>query len=302
MSTDWLTGMIATARALAVDGVCAEMVTAFREQGIEPVLLKGATVASWLYERDLRSYGDVDLLVAPERLMDAAGILGEHGFRPGETHVSLHAHPWARPSDGAQVDLHGTLFGCHYSADRVWREIQSSLASTNVAGTDVTALNLAGRALLVTLHAAQHVDEQKPREDLRRALEIATDDIWRDAERLADRVGGLQTMSEGLSLDPDGARLVRRLPLVEAATMADPRDAPIAIGVARLAGARGARAKFAVLLAAVRRPYEDLASERGAATARRFGRPAARAWHVVALALGAPRTLRKLVRFRRSRR
>jgi hypothetical protein len=300
MSDGYSSGLLATARALATDAVCADVVATWRAEGIESILLKGPTLAEWLYPGDLRPYVDADLLVAPSRVMDAAAVLARLGFEPTEHHVSLHAHPWFRRADGAEIDLHVRLWGLHYPADRVWRELGAWLEFRELASVTIRTLNLPGRALHVALHAAQHVEAAKPREDLRRALSRAPDSVWRDAERLADRVGGLQTMALGLALQPEGERLIDRLPLVQAAMIADPRHAPLAIGLTRLSTARGVQGKLGVLVAALSRPQEDIDREPGSAAALRFGTPAARIWHVLTLLAGIPRTMMALRRGRRA--
>lgn len=242
----------ATAWSLAVDAVCAEVVTAWRRGGIEPILLKGPTIAQWLYPDEVRPYGDADLLVDPAQILDAAAILARLGFSPVGHHVSIHAHPWQR-ADGGEVDLHGRLYGLHEPPELVWPELAGWCEPFTVAGVPVRALALPGRALHIALHAAQHAELAKPQEDLRRALASAPGGVWRDAARLADRIGGLPTMAAGLALSPAGEQLIQELPLVRAARVASTDGAPLAIGFARLGEARGAVAKARVLAGALRR-------------------------------------------------
>lgn len=240
-------------RALAVDQAGAEVVHAWRQRGIEPVLLKGATIARWLYPNEVRPYGDTDLLVAPDRVLEAAEVLGELGYAPLPHHVSLHAHPWVRDVDGAQVDLHAQLYGLHASAEAVWPELEGCTEPTDLAGVSVRMLSTPGRLLHLALHAEQHREEGKPREDLRRALRLEPYEQWERAQRLADRVSGLPTMVAGLELIPEGRALIDRLALLRAARLAGGAAAPLAIGLARLGEARGLRAKASVIADAWRR-------------------------------------------------
>lgn len=53
-----------------------EAVTALRAAGIEALLLKGWATARLYPERGLRPYGDIDLLVAPEKWAEARAALG----------------------------------------------------------------------------------------------------------------------------------------------------------------------------------------------------------------------------------
>jgi hypothetical protein len=257
-------GLLLTARSLAADAVCTEVVRAWNAEGIESILLKGPTLADWLYPGELRSYVDIDLFVAPDRLMDGATILTQLGFAPFERHVSLHAHPWLRAGDGAEVDLHANLWGPHRPPERVWAEISHWVERRDLGGLSVTVLNLPARALYVTLHAAQHVDGEKQLEDLRRAVQRTPEPAWREAERLADRLGVLQVMADGLARDPAGAALVQRLPLVRACLRAGVEGAPLAIGFERLSQAGTLREKLGVIARSLGRPIDEYGPDRPA--------------------------------------
>lgn len=53
---------------LAIDSLTVQVVTALRAGGLEPILLKGRSFATWLYaEGEHRFYGDCDVLVAPRQ-------------------------------------------------------------------------------------------------------------------------------------------------------------------------------------------------------------------------------------------
>ena len=60
----------------------------------EPVpalLLKGPAFARWLYDDSReRSYRDIDLLVAPERIAAAGAALSELGFERRDSHARHH--------------------------------------------------------------------------------------------------------------------------------------------------------------------------------------------------------------------
>src|SRR5207302_6268605 len=108
---------------------------------------KGPTTTEWLYPDQARGYADADLLVAPERVMDAAGALTELGFAPGKEHVSDHAHPWVRASDGATIDLHVTIWGPSRSAEAVWAELQQWTVPYRLGPVETSALSIPARAL-----------------------------------------------------------------------------------------------------------------------------------------------------------
>jgi hypothetical protein len=291
---------LAVVRTLAIDHFAAEVVRAWREVGIEPILLKGPTVAEWLYPDEIRLYGDADLLVEPERVWEAASVLERLGFSPLAERVAAHAHPWHRP-DGASIDLHVQLFSTHATPSEAWRELQQWTEVVYLSSLPVQALNLPARALMVALHAAQHADEAKPREDLRRALRITPEPAWREAAQLADRLGVLPTTAQGLALDPDGKRLIERLALVRGAAIADNANAPLAIGVARFGEAPTARAKLGVLRDALWPSEQRLRRE-----ARQRAESARTGWlrldHVLSLLARLPATVWTVVRTTRTRR
>jgi hypothetical protein len=292
---------LAAARTLAIDSTAAEVVTAFRAAGIEPVLLKGKTVADWLYPGEVRPYGDVDLLVAPWLASQAESVLARLGFTPGEDRVSPHAHPWIR-EDGMQVDLHTRLFGLRCTPKRAWEELRPYLQTDDVAETPVRILAPPARALQVVLHAVQHLDNPKPQEDLHRALRYVGDDIWRATERLADRLDALHIVAHGLSLDPAGRELIERLPLVRAARLSDQAEAPLAVGIERVRQASGLRQKVLVLRRELALPDPELRlsdAELDDPSLRRAQRDAgSELRHLLALGLRLPKTLWALRRAR----
>lgn len=282
---------IAVARTLAADAAGAEAIDALRARGIEPILLKGASLARWLYPDGTRNYGDTDLLVSPERLCDAAKILSELGFAPVSYHVSLHSHPWIRETDAAAIDLHVNLWGPGRPPGRIWNELQGWLEPASLGSARVMTLNPPARALYVALHAAQHQDDAgKPLEDLRRALEVTSVEVWRAAERLADRLGVLGFMGRGLALQPEGEAVVAELPLVRACLLAERQEVPLAIGFERFAQARGVRAKVRVVLASLTRPPDEYGPDRPAETTSGLN-PGTRLRHVVYLIKSARRTM-----------
>lgn len=283
--------LVATALALAADRAGAEAVAAMGAAGIDPVLLKGATIARWLYGDTARPYGDVDLLVDPERRQEAADVLARLGYRPVPFEVSPHAHPWVRERDAAHIDLHHALFGPRCSPRRCWRALQDWLEPTELASVPVSALAAPGRLLLVVLHASQHGDAEKPLEDLRRAVISVPEPVWREAERLADRIDALHRMEHGLGLIPEGNAMVDRLPLVRAARLADAVNAPLAVSFARLAQAHGVRGWLAAVRAALAPPPEPLESPGAGAPSLLLARARARVRQVVSLPVRLVRTL-----------
>ncbi|HXI02978.1 MAG TPA: nucleotidyltransferase family protein [Candidatus Saccharimonadales bacterium] len=87
---------------------------AFRTEGLDPVLLKGAALALTLYEQSaLRAMKDIDLLVRPEEVGRAVSILERLGFRairtsrkPSFYASHHHAVPMIDPSGRLIVEIH----------------------------------------------------------------------------------------------------------------------------------------------------------------------------------------------------
>jgi hypothetical protein len=293
--------LIAAARTLATDAACAAVVAAWQAEGIESILLKGLTTAEWLYPDQVRGYADSDLLVDPARVDDATAVLARLGFAAADHNLSEHSHPWLRAGDGAEVDLHVTLWGSHLAPSQVWETLQGCLQVRYIGPVPVQTLTRPARALLVVLHAAQHAEDGKPhpRVDLRRALERTPEQIWSEVDELAYRLMALTETADGLLLDPEGERLLDRLPLVRAAAFGRREHAPLAIGFQRLAGTPGFRGRLGVILRAIVRPRDEYGLE--FATGPEGRRPPLMAYvrGPVWLLAGLARTI---VAFRRARR
>lgn len=236
------------ARTLAVDRVTGEVMAAFREAGLPSILLKGPTVATWLYDdRTPRYYIDSDIWVPPSRIPEAERVLAGLGFEPvpapeppdGEV---PHAAPWIRRSDGGEVDLHHTVSGVGVAPAEAWKQLSSLAEPMNVGGQTVNVLPIPARTVLVVFHAAQHGPEKsKPLEDLARAVRSVPEPVWLEAARIADRLDAVPTLGDGLRLLPEGADLADRLHFPTSELVAAARGpgstAPLALGFERLSEA-----------------------------------------------------------------
>lgn len=244
---------LVTARALTIDAVAREVWSALNVAGVEGVLLKGASLADWLYDDGtVRSYSDVDMLVAPDQVAAAERVLGELGFEAGESLAPAetpHARPWQRARDAAVLDLHWTLPGACVAPPEVWQAVRAHAIFASVGGGEVRILDEPARALLVALHAAQH-EQGKPLEDLARALERASVATWREAGALADRLHAAYGFSRGLRMLPTGSMLADRLGLPTDELLdvvaANPGDS-LVMGIERLRNAPGLSRKLGLL-------------------------------------------------------
>jgi hypothetical protein len=226
--------VVVTAHALARDLMTAEAVQALRRVGVRSVVLKGPSIARWLYaDGHPRPYGDTDLLVSPADLEPAADALRSIGYllflddriAPG---ADAHHVVWHRSGDGAVVELHWRLPGVRLSPDAAWRRLSAGTETTFLAGAEVEFLGLQARALHLALHATQHGEDRwKALEDLRRGIRCVDASGWRAAAQLAAALDALDAFAAGLRAIPEGVALATSLELPRArlSTMVEMRAA-----------------------------------------------------------------------------
>jgi hypothetical protein len=283
--------------ALRVDQITAEVVAALRAGGVQSILLKGPSIAEWLYADGApRPYVDSDLLVPADRQSHADDVLRRLGFvtvlanedTPG---WKIASETWIR-ADGAEVDLHRTLIGVGAGPAAVWEELSERRRRLRVGGLEVDTLVPVAIAFHVTIHASQHGGtDERCLEDLARAVRAAGPEEWREAAMLAERLDALPAFSTGLRLLPEGAKLAARLDLpVAASTEASLRssNAPRgALGLEELARARGLRAKLELIARNIAPSPRFMRAWSPLARRGRMGLAAAYVWRPAAIVLRA---------------
>jgi hypothetical protein len=255
-----------TAQNLAVDLVTAEIVGALREREVRSILLKGPSFASLLYrDGDLRSYVDVDLLIASGEASRAHGVLVGLGFAVGYESRAGGPSPervlWVRSSD--EVDVHFTLQGVRTEERHLWSVLSAKTERQDVGGLEVEVLSEPGRAMHVALHAAQHGGYwDRPLDDLRRAVELLPFETWESAAGTAEVLRATTYFAAGLRLVPEGEGLAERLglassPSVEALLRA--QSAPdLTLGFEKLYSLPGAGAKARFLVSKLFPPRANM--------------------------------------------
>jgi hypothetical protein len=292
-----------------VDRLTALAAGWFEDAGIPYRLLKGPSIARWLYDRDeLRGYGDTDLLVPRPRWDDAVALLRSQGFVDAMAEMahprmeSYTSHPWSSP--GGDIDLHSTLHGLTVDMDLVWEELSKDPEPLVVAGRSVPTLQIPARLLHIALHASQHQDGQAPL-DLERALVRATTEQWADAAALARRLGGAPAFADGLRLRDGGRELAVELGLGDVTsveTLLHAGAVPLTESLYELRRTPGLRRK-ATLLAREAVPTTTFIRWWSPLARRgRLGLALAYLWRPVYLLMRLPRALLELRRAHRAAR
>jgi hypothetical protein len=244
---------------LRLEAATGDVIRAFEISGVQSILLKGPSIARWLYEEgESRAFTDCDLLARPADWKAAEAALAELGFQPSIDEAAMpswwveHAMPWSRRDDGTTVDLHRTLPGVGGDPERVWATLAANVESMVVGGVPADALNIPGRAFHLALHAAQHAGEWGVKlEELQRALSVTGEASWRAAAEIAAQLEATPLFAAGLRLVPEGRALAHHLDLpgaapVEVALLS--RGAPPeALGFEQLARARTLRRRFSIV-------------------------------------------------------
>ncbi len=184
--------------------------------GIPALHIKGPTVALWLYPPGERSWGDVDVLVAPSRMAEALAVLGEHRFTEVFAGVNRststdHAISVRRtdPAAGAdEVDVHDCFPGIDADPERAFAILWARRQPAQLAHIDVSFPDLPTRAILTVLNTARTSGSAQPRRDLQRLLAADRSLDWPDVLELARAVEALPALRAGLELEDVGRRLI----------------------------------------------------------------------------------------------
>ena len=199
------------ALTLRTDLAAAEVFAELGPGGLEAVLVRGPAIARRLYGPGERQYGDADLLV-PDRSRPAVEqVLSGLGYAPYAP--AGRARPWRRPSDGAVVDVHVSLWGAA-RGPAVWNAFAARREPMLLGPVEVAVPDLAATALVVVLHASQHgALASHVRVDLTRALDRFDRDTWKGALACARECGALTAFRQGLTMLPAGRDLLAGLGL-----------------------------------------------------------------------------------------
>jgi hypothetical protein len=248
-------GLHAAMRTLRIDAATAEVVGVLRDAGVPSILLKGPSIARWIYDGGGRPYGDCDLLVRRSDLDASERILRTLGFERG----GLYSIPgdWPRHAvvyrrGDVMVDLHQTLLGVTADADRFWEALAPHREQMRIAGAHVDVLDPAGRAFVLALHSAKDgARDEKPIRDVQRALEILPLELWRAAAAIAAKVGAGEAFAAGLRRCPTGREVAALLGLSSHVSrhvaLREEAPAALSVGVDWLLRSKGSRHKVVLV-------------------------------------------------------
>jgi len=239
-----------TAWNLLLESAASEVVEELRRAGHRSLLIKGVTIERWLYRDEPRPYSDVDVLVDPASFDECERVMAHLGFERSALERAFaagrpsHASTWTRGS--VPLDLHKTIVGLGVSPADAWEALSANTETWAVGCGEVEVPNVEARALLLTLHIAQHgPDFARTREDLERALTLMSEAEWTETAALARRVDAETPMAAGLTAIDEGSELCERLglPLTGATVVEGSPAFHVAQGLVWFTHVRGARAK-----------------------------------------------------------
>jgi hypothetical protein len=157
----WLAHREAMATAVRLEQLLVRTSDLFAGAAIEYRVLKGASVAHLDYpDPALRSFGDIDVLVRPEQIDDAARVLANAGHarkfaepRPGFDRRFGKGPCFVSPA-GYEVDLHRTLamgpYGATIRVDDLWTRSEAIV----LADRRILVLGQEERFVHACVHAA----------------------------------------------------------------------------------------------------------------------------------------------------
>jgi hypothetical protein len=172
------------ARALAVESAALEVIAVLEGRRVPVVVTKGPGIADVYPQRTQRPYGDIDVLVPPERFETAMRALHAAGFsayfRDGEPRGYFDRHCREGVNlvrdDGGSIDLH------HHVPPWVWgdrltfAELRPSSHELEVAGGRIRVADPMHNLLIAALQVISDRREEPGHKLL----------IWRDVVSLAD--------------------------------------------------------------------------------------------------------------------
>lgn len=144
-----------------------EALHSFHQAGIPTILLKGVAVALSVYkDAGLRPMGDIDIMVPPDKLIEAEKLLLEKGFKchiPYKSKrlrlLNIHNHLNVFEKNGARIELHWALNSIHHihrlPSAYIWGNIKE-ISIDNCKDCKAYILDLHANLMYLSIHAINH--------------------------------------------------------------------------------------------------------------------------------------------------
>lgn len=189
-------------------GELARVMDALSDCGIDAIPLRGPTLTSRLYgDLGLRVFGDLDILVQQDRILDAARALESIGILPKQTFEDTALSRLLRTdcewhfvsSRETHVELHWRLFPRSMRFGAFERGLWSRSRKDVYMGRSVSVLSPADEAIMMSLHhgGKHRWCELRHVCDFSQLIRSGRLD-WREVAAHARRVGALRHMLTGL--------------------------------------------------------------------------------------------------------
>ena len=199
----------------------AEVCWTLDRAGVRALIIKGPTIADWLYPREDRVSADADLLVPPTEYEAAVAALAERGFVDyadgvRDSERTPHAVTFTRTDPhvgGHQVDLHRYFPGIEADPGVAFEALWDRREAAETAGVPVWFPDLPSRLLVIVLHAARGALTGKVLEDQRRGWNTGGIDLFRQARDLGEELDALPAFRVGLESVAETGHLVEDLGL-----------------------------------------------------------------------------------------
>jgi hypothetical protein len=296
--------------SMVLDESCRTIVRHLTAAGQRFIMLKGATIATWLYpDPAQRTYVDLDILVPPAEESAVVGLLKEIGYEPlltpGTLSVLSPEEQPLRNKLGVDVDLHTALKGVRLPREEAWEILSASTVPWDWAGVSVPALALPARAMHLTLHLAQNgLADGKAAEDLRLGIARLEHSTWEAAKELAVRLQAVDAFTAGLTALPEGEKMADRLGLAPLSSVEYQMRAasvfPPAARLERLLANQNWRQRLTTARAYLLPSADWLRLQDPQGTTTRWGLVRARIAYAVSLLPRAVKAVRERRRFRRT--
>jgi hypothetical protein len=224
-------------QALALAAALRRLVGAMADEGVRAVAYKGPALAMRAYGHlALRTYSDLDLLVAPEdvpaaaRVLERGGYVPAHRFSPAQDAVFRRTdgdYPYRHPHTAALVELHCHVSSARFCVPLPTAELIARARPVAIGGGEVPAPADDDLFLALCLHGAKHRWARLEWLAAAAALAVRAELDFDAILTRASDIGAGRTVLLALLLMRDALRITLP-PSIERSIEADPALPPLA--------------------------------------------------------------------------